>query len=91
MVHYGHSNQLRQAKAMGDYLIVGVHTDSKRTFDSHVTNTVAPTPAVHHQESFKVTYYEHYEVHSFILGVYDKIFTCFKVKRLCGTSSVVHL
>uniref|UniRef100_A0A4W5PGX7 ethanolamine-phosphate cytidylyltransferase n=1 Tax=Hucho hucho TaxID=62062 RepID=A0A4W5PGX7_9TELE len=29
MVHYGHSNQLRQAKAMGDYLIVGVHTDGK--------------------------------------------------------------
>uniref|UniRef100_A0AAX7TZS4 ethanolamine-phosphate cytidylyltransferase n=1 Tax=Astatotilapia calliptera TaxID=8154 RepID=A0AAX7TZS4_ASTCA len=29
MVHYGHSNQLRQAKAMGDYLIVGVHTDSE--------------------------------------------------------------
>ncbi|PIO30031.1 hypothetical protein AB205_0190640, partial [Aquarana catesbeiana] len=27
MVHYGHSNQLRQARAMGDYLIVGVHTD----------------------------------------------------------------
>lgn len=27
MVHYGHSNQLRQAKAMGDYLVVGVHTD----------------------------------------------------------------
>ncbi len=31
MVHYGHSNQLRQAKAMGDYLIVGVHTDGKDT------------------------------------------------------------
>lgn len=31
MVHYGHSNQLRQAKAMGDYLIVGVHTDSKNS------------------------------------------------------------
>ncbi|XP_068606168.1 ethanolamine-phosphate cytidylyltransferase-like [Brachionichthys hirsutus] len=29
MVHYGHSNQLRQAKALGDYLIVGVHTDSE--------------------------------------------------------------
>lgn len=27
MVHYGHSNQLRQAKAMGDHLIVGVHPD----------------------------------------------------------------
>ncbi|KAG7335123.1 hypothetical protein KOW79_001719 [Hemibagrus wyckioides] len=29
MVHYGHSNQLRQAKAMGDHLIVGVHTDEE--------------------------------------------------------------
>uniref|UniRef100_A0A3Q3B8C1 ethanolamine-phosphate cytidylyltransferase n=1 Tax=Kryptolebias marmoratus TaxID=37003 RepID=A0A3Q3B8C1_KRYMA len=29
MVHYGHSNQLRQAKAMGDYLIAGVHTDAE--------------------------------------------------------------
>uniref|UniRef100_A0AAY4EF18 ethanolamine-phosphate cytidylyltransferase n=1 Tax=Denticeps clupeoides TaxID=299321 RepID=A0AAY4EF18_9TELE len=29
MVHYGHSNQLRQAKAMGDYLIVGVHSDEE--------------------------------------------------------------
>ncbi|KAM6245378.1 ethanolamine-phosphate cytidylyltransferase isoform 2-T2 [Porphyrio hochstetteri] len=31
MVHYGHSNQLRQARAMGDYLIVGVHTDDDIT------------------------------------------------------------
>ena len=30
MVHYGHSNQLRQAKAMGDYLVVGVHTDGTK-------------------------------------------------------------
>eukprot|EP00070_Physeter_catodon_P032327 XP_028339221.1 ethanolamine-phosphate cytidylyltransferase isoform X6 [Physeter catodon] len=29
MVHYGHSNQLRQARAMGDHLIVGVHTDEE--------------------------------------------------------------
>ncbi|XP_068177768.1 ethanolamine-phosphate cytidylyltransferase [Antennarius striatus] len=29
MVHYGHSNQLRQAKAMADHLIVGVHTDEE--------------------------------------------------------------
>lgn len=27
MVHFGHANQLRQAKAMGDVLVVGVHTD----------------------------------------------------------------
>ena len=27
MVHFGHANSLRQAKAMGDYLVVGVHSD----------------------------------------------------------------
>ncbi|XP_043924147.1 ethanolamine-phosphate cytidylyltransferase isoform X3 [Protopterus annectens] len=31
MVHYGHANQLRQARAMGDYLVVGVHTDDDIT------------------------------------------------------------
>ena len=29
IMHFGHANQLRQAKAMGDYLIVGVHTDEE--------------------------------------------------------------
>jgi len=28
MMHYGHANALRQAKALGDYLIVGVHSDA---------------------------------------------------------------
>jgi len=27
MMHFGHANSLRQAKLMGDYLVVGVHTD----------------------------------------------------------------
>uniref|UniRef100_A0A8C4MZZ6 ethanolamine-phosphate cytidylyltransferase n=1 Tax=Eptatretus burgeri TaxID=7764 RepID=A0A8C4MZZ6_EPTBU len=31
MVHFGHANQLRQAKAMGDVLVVGVHTDEEIT------------------------------------------------------------
>jgi ethanolamine-phosphate cytidylyltransferase len=31
MVHFGHANQLRQSRAMGDYLIVGVHTDEEIT------------------------------------------------------------
>ena len=29
MVHFGHANALRQAKAMGDVLIVGVHSDEE--------------------------------------------------------------
>ncbi|XP_043241076.1 ethanolamine-phosphate cytidylyltransferase-like [Amphibalanus amphitrite] len=31
MVHFGHANSLRQAKAMGDYLMVGVHSDAEVT------------------------------------------------------------
>jgi len=27
MVHFGHANACRQAKQMGSYLIVGVHSD----------------------------------------------------------------
>jgi len=29
MVHFGHANALRQAKQMGDYLCVGVHSDDE--------------------------------------------------------------
>ncbi|KAL5473670.1 hypothetical protein EMCRGX_G028181 [Ephydatia muelleri] len=31
LVHYGHANALRQAKQMGDYLVVGVHSDAEIT------------------------------------------------------------
>lgn len=31
MVHFGHANSLRQAKAMGNYLVVGVHNDEEIT------------------------------------------------------------
>jgi ethanolamine-phosphate cytidylyltransferase len=29
MMHFGHSNALRQAKEMGDVLVVGVHSDNE--------------------------------------------------------------
>ena len=31
MVHFGHANSLRQAKALADHLTVGVHTDDEIT------------------------------------------------------------
>ena len=29
MVHFGHANSLRQAKALGDILVVGIHSDEE--------------------------------------------------------------
>ena len=29
MMHFGHANALRQAKSLGDYLVVGVHSDEE--------------------------------------------------------------
>ena len=44
IMHFGHANQLRQAKAMGDYLIVGVHTDEEvRQNKGKLTNYVLNT------------------------------------------------
>lgn len=47
MVHFGHANQLRQAKAMGDYLVVGVHTDEE------IKNHKGP-PVFTEQERYKM-------------------------------------
>ncbi|EEC18197.1 glycerol-3-phosphate cytidylyltransferase, putative, partial [Ixodes scapularis] len=47
MVHFGHANQLRQAKAMGDYLVVGVHTDEE------IQNHKGP-PVFTQQERYKM-------------------------------------
>lgn len=47
IMHFGHANQLRQAKAMGDYLIVGVHTDEE------VRRNKGP-PVLTEQERYKM-------------------------------------
>ncbi|GAB6025914.1 Ethanolamine-phosphate cytidylyltransferase [Chamberlinius hualienensis] len=47
MVHFGHANFLRQAKACGDYLVVGVHTDEE------ITKHKGP-PVFNQQERYKM-------------------------------------
>ncbi len=39
MVHFGHANACRQAKQMGSYLIVGVHSDGWLKSIAHFETT----------------------------------------------------
>jgi ethanolamine-phosphate cytidylyltransferase len=39
-MHFGHANALRQAKAMGDFLVVGVHSDKE--IEKNKGSTVVP-------------------------------------------------
>lgn len=47
MVHFGHANACRQAKALGDYLIVGVHSDEE------ISKHKGP-PVYNEQERYKM-------------------------------------
>nr|CAH8863728.1 unnamed protein product [Trichobilharzia regenti] len=47
LVHFGHANALRQAKALGDQLIVGVHSDKE------ITKHKGP-PVFHEQERYRL-------------------------------------
>lgn len=47
MVHFGHANACRQAKGLGDYLIVGVHSDEE------ITKHKGP-PVFNEQERYKM-------------------------------------
>ena len=47
MVHFGHANACRQAKALGDYLVVGVHSDEE------ITKHKGP-PVYNEQERYKM-------------------------------------
>lgn len=47
MVHFGHANACRQAKALGDYLIVGVHSDAE------ISKHKGP-PVYNEQERYKM-------------------------------------
>mmetsp|Transcript_69406 Transcript_69406/g.104704 ORF Transcript_69406/g.104704 Transcript_69406/m.104704 type:complete len:354 (+) Transcript_69406:28-1089(+) len=49
MMHYGHANALRQAKALGDYLIVGVHSDAD------ISAHKGP-PVMNEQDRYKAAY-----------------------------------
>lgn len=47
MVHFGHANACRQAKALGQYLVVGVHSDEE------ITKHKGP-PVFNEQERYKM-------------------------------------
>ncbi|XP_052070725.1 ethanolamine-phosphate cytidylyltransferase-like isoform X2 [Mytilus californianus] len=47
MAHFGHANAIRQAKEMGDYLIVGVHSDAE------ITKNKGP-PVYNEEERYKM-------------------------------------
>uniref|UniRef100_K1QX84 ethanolamine-phosphate cytidylyltransferase n=1 Tax=Magallana gigas TaxID=29159 RepID=K1QX84_MAGGI len=47
MVHFGHANAIRQARQMGDYLIVGVHSDEE------ISKHKGP-PVYNEQERYKM-------------------------------------
>ncbi|XP_064406570.1 ethanolamine-phosphate cytidylyltransferase-like isoform X2 [Halichondria panicea] len=47
IIHYGHANAMRQAKKLGDYLVVGVHSDAE------ITKNKGP-PVMKEQERYKL-------------------------------------
>ncbi|CAH8540429.1 unnamed protein product [Schistosoma turkestanicum] len=47
LVHFGHANALRQAKSLGDQLIVGIHSDKE------ITKHKGP-PVFHEQERYRL-------------------------------------
>ena len=51
MVHYGHANQLRQAKQLGEQLVVGVHTDEE------IATHKGP-PVFNEEERYKMVSYK---------------------------------
>lgn len=58
MMHYGHCNALRQARALGDQLIVGVVSD-----DEIIANKGPPVTPLHERFHF---FYSHFHLFCFI-------------------------
>jgi len=48
LVHFGHANALRQAKSLGDYLVVGVHTDEE------ITKNKGCPPVMNEEERYEM-------------------------------------
>lgn len=61
MVHFGHANSLRQAKALGHYLVVGIHTDEE------ITKHKGP-PVFTEQERYSLFMFMLYMHYPFLLG-----------------------
>lgn len=74
MVHFGHANIIRQAKLLGDYLIVGVHSDGMY-LSLHQISFLVDTPQIYLYLAFGIWQPEFF-IHGIINSLIEHFLIC---------------